>query len=497
MMQFAIKYYLVSAILLLSFTVSSYGQDKTAMNYMSQLDSTQIKETLTKLASDEFEGRGTGEKGGDMTTNYLAEYLKKINVSPGNNGSYFQNIGALVRDKGQKRFELNDYNYQDDYSYENISKNDSIIGADKILFVGYGVYSSTYNDYENMNITDKVIMMIDDVPSNKFGLDYFINPLTENYLKQKHPKAIIKVKPGFRSYSHSTSRWVMFPQDERGAYIPTIYVNERLANKILEPTNKTIKQINYEVEKSGKSPSTEINSSFVFAGDYSFEDAKANNVIAYIEGRDLKDEYIVLMAHHDHDGMRYGNIYNGADDNASGVSGVLEITRMLAKAKKEGKNPRRSIIVLLPTAEEKGLIGSKHYVNNPIFSLEKTVACVNLDMIGRINGAYESKGNDYVFVVSHKTMSGNLPQVLEQVNNNSLNLTTDYKYTSPGDSESHFSRSDQYSFAEKNIPAIMFTSGEHKDYHRTSDDTEFIDFDGLLKRTKLAFLLVWELANAN
>lgn len=474
-----------------------YGQDKTALHYASLIDSTNLKTTLSKLASDEFEGRGTAEKGGEMTINYLADYLKGKGVTAGNKGSYFQNIGAAIRVGGQKRFLFNNFDYVSDYSYENTMFNDSVISADKVLFAGYGIYSSTYNDYANMDITDKVVMVIDDKPANKFGLEYAIKPLTDEYFKQKCPKAVIKVRPGFRSYSDYSYRRVMFSQDNRGVNIPEVSVNERLANKLLESTGKTIKQIAYEVEMSGASPSVEIDVPLAFSGNNRYEDAKVNNVVAIIEGRDLKDQYVVISAHHDHDGKQYNAIYNGADDNASGVAGVLEIATVLAKAKKEGKGPRRTVVILFPAAEERGLHGSKFYADNPIYSLDRTVACINLDMIGRVGYDYEGKGNNYVYIVNHKTMSGDLVQQTESINNNSLKLTLDYKHTSPGDNNQYFSRSDQYNFAEKGVPSIMFSSGEHKDYHKTTDDAEFIDFDGAWKRTKLAFLLIWDLANSD
>lgn len=474
-----------------------FAQDKNALHYVSLIDSTNLRIVLTKLASDEFEGRGSGEPGGEMTTKYLGEYLKNKGIVAANKGSYFQNIEAAIRDKGQKRFELSNFNYKDDYSYDNTSKTDSLIVVDNIIFAGYGIYSSTYNDFANVDITDKLIMVIDDTPASRYGINYAVNEQTEDFFKQKRPKGIIKVQNGFRNFSSYAYRRVIFPGEYKESNIANIKVNERLANKILESTGKTIKQIAYEVETSSKSPSVEINVPITFTGDYWYEDAKTNNVVAIIEGRDLKNEYIILSAHHDHDGKRYDNIYNGADDNASGVSSVLEIANILAKAKKEGKGPRRSVIVLLPAAEEKGLIGSRYYTENPLYPLAKTVACVNLDMMGRISYDYESKNNNYVYVVNHKTMSGLLPQKLESINSNTLNLTLDYKHTMPGDNERYFSRSDQYNFADKGIPSLMLTSGEHKDYHKPTDDTALIDFDGLYKRTKLAFLLVWDLANSD
>ncbi|MDR2038894.1 MAG: M28 family peptidase [Bacteroidales bacterium] len=485
----------IISILFLLVPIVVFGQDKTALHYASLIDSSNMKVTLARLASDEFEGRGTGEKGGELTVSYISEYLKDKKIPAGNNGSYIQNIGAKVREKGNKCFFLDNFDYQEDYSYENMIMHDTIISSDHLLFVGYGVYSATYNDFESVDISGKVIMMLNDQPVNKFGLNYAIHPKSEDYLTAKRPKVIIRVRQDFRTYSSHSYKQILF-RDEKES-IPELFVNERLANKILEPTGKTVKQIAYEVEKTGAPPSVKIDKTVIFNGNNRYLDAKANNVIGFIEGSDLKDEYVVISAHHDHDGKPYNTVYNGADDNASGVSSVLEIASVLAKAKKEGKGPRRSVIILFPAAEEKGLYGSQYYAEHPLYPLEKTIACVNIDMVGRVSYDYETRDNNYVYLVNHKTMSGNLTGLVEEINKNSLRLTLDYTYTSPGDIQRYFSRSDQYNFAQKGVPSIMFTSGEHKDYHKPTDDYELIDFNGAWKRTRLAFLLIWELANAD
>jgi Zn-dependent M28 family amino/carboxypeptidase len=152
---------------------------------------------------------------------------------------------------------------------------------------------------------------------------------------------------------------------------------------------------------------------------------------------------------------------------------------------------------LFPTAEEAGLYGSFHYVNNPIFPLEKTVACVNLDMLGRVDKKFENITDDYVYISNHNDMSGTLVQRLEDVNKASYDLTLDYKYSTPGDPEHFFERSDQYNFAVRDIPSIFLTSGDHDDYHRPTDDTEKINFKALQKRTQLAFLFIRDLANSS
>ncbi len=128
------------------------------------------------------------------------------------------------------------------------------------------------------------------------------------------------------------------------------------------------------------------------------------------------------------------------------------------------------------------------------FLLDKKI---NLDMIGRFSYQYMQQDKDYVYIVRDKLKSGNLTEWIEPINASTTQLTLDYEYSSPEDPKSLFNFSDNYSFAQKGIPSVSFTSGEHKDYHKPSDDEKLIDYDALLKRTKLAFLVVWELANSD
>jgi hypothetical protein len=472
--------------------------DKYALSYVSQLDSTNLRKTLTILASNEFEGRGTGEAGGKKTQNYLADYLKEKGIKQGNTTSYFQNIEAFNNEKREKQFIFNDFNYQGHYAYNNTSHQDTVISADEIIFVGYGLYSESYNDFSQVDISNKVVMMITGEPKNKFGIDISQKNKNSDYFIKKKPKALIMIEQGFQSY-YQYSDNLTFEQNEISELdlIPRIKVNELLGNKLLEPVNKTVKQVIAEVEKESASPQLNLPDKIALNGFFRHKNADACNVIGLIEGSDLKDEYVILSAHHDHEGNKYGNIYNGANNNASGVSSLLEIASVLSKAKKEGKGPRRSVVILLTAGKEKGLIGSKYYASNPIFPLNETVACINIEMLGRTSTEYENKGNNYVCVVDHKTQSGNLKQRLEDINSASLQLELDYSHGDSGSGERYFYSFDQCSFAYKGVPSIMLTSGMYADYKKHTDDTELIDFDGLLKRTKLAFLFLWEIVNVD
>ena len=220
---------------------------------------------------------------------------------------------------------------------------------------------------------------------------------------------------------------------------------------------------------------------------------RGENVLGYIEGTDLKDELIIITAHYDHLGKHDSLIFNGADDDASGVAGAMEIAEAFMLAKKEGFGPRRSILVMPVSGEEKGLLGSKYYTDNPIYPLEKTVANLNIDMIGRLDD-WHSTGN-YVYLIGSDRLSYDLHNINEEINKKYTGLELDYKYNDEEDPNRYYYRSDHYNFAKNNIPVIFYFNGVHEDYHRPSDTIEKLDFNKIKNITKLVFLTAWELAN--
>lgn len=223
----------------------------------------------------------------------------------------------------------------------------------------------------------------------------------------------------------------------------------------------------------------------------------SENVVAYIKGSEKPDEYIVISAHYDHVGITNGEIYNGADDNGSGTTALLEMARMLQIAYKNGNKPKRSIVFLHCTGEEYGLHGSRYFVNSKIIPLENIVADLNVDMIGRRDFVYEKNKKDYIYLVGSDKLSTELHDISEAMNKKYTNLTLDYTYNAEKHPEMIYYRSDHYNFAKFNIPVIFYYSGEHADYHKPTDTVDKIDFDQMLKRTQLIFVTAWELANRN
>ncbi|WP_010521126.1 M28 family metallopeptidase [Aquimarina agarivorans] len=222
---------------------------------------------------------------------------------------------------------------------------------------------------------------------------------------------------------------------------------------------------------------------------------KSENVIAFLEGTEYPDELIVISAHYDHLGINAnGGIYNGADDNGSGTTSILQIAEAFAKAKKEGAGPKRSILFLHFTGEEKGLYGSRYYTENPLFPLKNTVCDLNIDMIGRIDDEHSNAPN-YIYIIGSDRLSNELHLINEAINNKYTLFNLDYKYNKKSDPNRFYYRSDHYNFAKNDIPIIFYFNGVHDDYHKITDEVDKINYDLLTKRSKLIFYTAWELAN--
>ncbi|MCC7525831.1 MAG: M28 family peptidase, partial [Chitinophagaceae bacterium] len=225
---------------------------------------------------------------------------------------------------------------------------------------------------------------------------------------------------------------------------------------------------------------------------------QSSNVLGLLEGSDLKDEYVVLTAHYDHLGKKNETIWFGADDDGSGTVAVLELAKAFAKAKAEGKGPRRSILFMTVSGEEKGLWGSDYYSSHPAFPLAHTTVNLNIDMIGRIDPSRSyGDSSNYIYVIGDDKLSSDLKPISETVNKKYSKLELDYKYNDPKDPQRIYYRSDHYNFAKKGVPVIFYFSGLHPDYHRPTDTPDKINYGLMLKRTQLVFYTAWDMANRN
>jgi hypothetical protein len=220
----------------------------------------------------------------------------------------------------------------------------------------------------------------------------------------------------------------------------------------------------------------------------------SQNVVAYIKGSEFPDEVLVISAHSDHLGVTDSLVNPGADDNGSGTSAILEIAEAFSIAKAKGFGPKRSILFLHLTGEEEGLYGSRYYIEHPIFSLYRTVANLNIDMIGRID-KYHKDNPNYIYLIGSDRISTELHYISETANSEFTHLELDYKYNDENDPNRYYTRSDHYNFAQQGVPVIFYFNGEHEDYHQPTDTADKINYPLLEKRTKLIFITAWYLAN--
>ena len=219
-----------------------------------------------------------------------------------------------------------------------------------------------------------------------------------------------------------------------------------------------------------------------------------HNMGGLIVGTDLKQEVVVISAHYDHLGNEGNRIFYGADDNASGTAAVLGVASVFDSLRQVGVRSRRSVLFVLFSGEEGGLLGSKYFVYNSPIPLNQLVADLNVDMVGRVDDAHRKK-TDYCYLLTNHE-SRKLQQLAERVNAESVHLSiNEGGYDTKNDPEQHFYRSDHYNFAKAGVPALFFTNGSHSDYHKPSDTPERINYDVLAKRATLVFQTAWALAN--
>lgn len=488
--------------------------DPLAQKYASEITVQSATKHLTILASDEFEGRDTGKPGGEKAAKYLEDEFRKLNLTGPVNGSYRQAV-ELVESKFEvKGFSINgkDRKMGDGYFMTGAGEQTSVESSD-IVFVGYGISSDKYDDLKGLDISGKVVLLINESePLNSKGVSY-ISGTTElsewatqrnkriQAIQAKNPKLILAVSSEvpnmLKRFGNNFSRArIMLAEDlkKASANVAVAHISTEIADEFLKKSKTSLADLKAKIAKSGK-PASKVYPAAIQANyGTNVTPVKADNVMGYLEGSDLKDELVVISAHYDHVGIEGGEIFNGADDDGSGTTGVLEMAKAFAKSKAEGNGPRRSMLFLAVTAEEKGLLGSDYYSRHPIFPLENTVTNLNIDMIGRIDPPHEANPN-YIYLIGSDKLSSELHAISEKANQTYVQMDLDYKYNDPNDPERIYYRSDHYNFAKHGIPVIFYFNGVHADYHKASDTVDKINFDMLVKRTKLVFHTAWDVAN--
>lgn len=492
----------------LAYTQAEVKLDSSAMQFAATITSADLKQHLTVLASDEYEGRETGEKGQKIAAEYVSNHFSEIGLKAiDENKNYLQEFELQSLKFSSSK--INDgVLYQDFlfYGLENVSIQDK-----DFVFVGFGIENENYNNYEGIDVKGKVVLFLEGEPfvdgnsviTGSQELSEWASGSTKKIELAKSKGALESVlisaqtetdfalmasrlkhyyeKPGL--VQMGTSRDARFSISETFA-IKLFNSNEKKFQKVKSKLNK---KANYVNKVEGGKITVELNVEEGVVG--------TENIIGMVEGTDLANEAIVISAHYDHIGVRDGKVFNGADDDGSGTVAVMELAQAFAEAKKAGHGPRRSIIFMGMTGEEKGLLGSEYYSENPIFPLENTVTNLNIDMIGRLDEDHED-GN-YVYLIGTNMLSADLHNISEEANKMYKNIDLDYRFNSLEDKNRFYYRSDHYNFAKHGIPVIFYFNGVHEDYHKHTDTIEKILFDKMENITQLVFYTAWEIVNRN
>lgn len=478
--------YLMVALLatLLSFQVA--GQDMQIVKYASTITVPDLQKHLNYLASDELEGRDTGEKGQKLAAEYLVNFYKEIGLTGPVNGSYLQ------------PFQLSSVSWKDvslKVGRQKLANNEDFVfigdgdtrGTEKTDLVFLGVAND--ENLKKVDVRDKLAAV--------WAIGESAQASRQKVMEAGAKGIIIVTMEGQANFDRIASRYKSMAErgrmgfDKPTVQEPVFMVSSDKMAALFETSVDELK------EAAKHNPAAISTQKASYKVKKTKETIDTENVLGFLEGTDKKEEVLVISSHYDHIGVNSdGQINNGADDDGSGTVAVMEIAEAFALAAREGKRPRRSILFLNVSAEEKGLLGSEYYADNPIFPLENTVNNLNIDMIGRIGYEYEDAENqDYVYVIGSEMLSSQLKVISDYNNITYTNLILDYKYDAPDDPNRFYYRSDHYNFAKHNIPVIFYFNGVHDDYHQPTDTVDKIEWDLLKKRTKLIFHTAWDLVN--
>jgi len=462
------------------------------------ITSAEIISHIRYLASDALEGREAGTPGSEKAARYVARMFEKAGLRPaGDDGTYFQTFPIPPRAAmGETNFFLLSVKGRTEglrpgVDYSPLGVTEDGLRAGEIIFAGYGISAPElgYDNYGGLDTRGKIVLALRYAPP---GLDRRGRYREYSSLRHKiatamdkGARAVIFTTPASRSEEEDLASAALdVPPAVRG--MQAIIVRRDVAEEILSASGRSLGEMEKALAGGVGSPlplpgaRAEIRTELLRSG------GGASNVLGYIEGRDpaVRGEVIVVGAHYDHLGMRASGgaetadyIYNGADDNASGVAGLMELAEYFAS---KSERPRRSLVFAAFSGEEKGLLGSSYYVSNRKHAPGRIIAMVNLDMIGRLGG----NG----ITVFGWTSSPAWRPVIDAARS-SAGLAVEYGGRAPGPS-------DQHAFLMSGIPAVQLSTGIHGDYHTPFDEWPRINPEGTAAVIRAAAELVGYLANA-
>ncbi len=503
--------------ILAAFAIAAQASDlplpsPDATNSINVVD---LKKHLSFLASDELGGRYTFSQGNRIAARYLASQLESYGFrGAAREGSFFQKVPLAYRTvdlaKSTLTFNLADakkeFKYGDDFLTQKLM--DMNVKGELVL-VGYGIVSSKSkrDDYEGIDAKGKIVVVITAEPQALKAAGIEDDETIERTAMDRGAVAMILISSTdvwhFLRGTTSGEQLNLPPRPNKsGKLFPTVQAGPNLIKTIATAVSKTPSSLMVFDGKPMKAAT--LNYTAELKLSVSVKDVPpAQNVTAVLEGSDakLKDEYVVVSAHYDHlETSGDGQVYNGADDDASGTSSVLEIAQAFSM-----ERPKRSILIVFHTGEELGLFGSEFNTDyEPVVPLNKIVANLNLDMVGRSRAEGDTDARDKeltdknsIYIIGSDKLSTEFHKLNEQTNADTQKMRFDYLYNNENHPQRFYYRSDHYNYGKHGIPIVFYFTGVHRDYHQTTDDVEKIDFAKMERIDRMIFAFGWRLANLN
>ncbi|MFC2085295.1 M20/M25/M40 family metallo-hydrolase [Bacteroidota bacterium] len=474
-----------------------------------------IRSNLEFLAHDLLEGREATSRGARVASLYIARELQKYGVKPfGDNGTYYQSFDMTLKGfvPGVK-IELLKKNKEEMLFGEHfiISKrgmpDSSFAGIETdVVFAGYGITAEEfdYDDYENLDIKGKIVLLYDDMPESED--ETIFNPKKhKKYIYWSTKRSIAQEKGAIGVLIIPTEQfmrsWLRYKnradspsfglpdttqkQEEDEKLIPLVVLNNKGLSLLLADEDITTEELLAGYGELTFPKYFTLKNKLKISYRTFTETRKARNVIGILEGNDenLKNEFITIGGHYDHVGANGGNVYNGADDNGSGTVAILECARTLSAA----NDNERSILFIFHTAEEKGLLGAKYLTNN-VDWVSKAVVNINIDMVGR-------ESVDSIHCIGSDKLSSELYELVEEINSDGDYFTLDYRFNAEDDPNRYYYRSDHVHYVNKNIPIVFFYDYMRQDYHKPTDTAEKINYTKIYKITRLVHDLALTISN--
>lgn len=466
-----------------------FAQNDAVVRYANTITPASLKAKLSVIASAEMEGRETATPGQKRAAAYIENHFKNLGLLPGTSSGYQMHYPIYVDTLMDASLTINGKKFAlgQDYSVEINSIPTGNWTINSVVYAGAGVVSETKDDYKGLNVKNQWVLIDDGTsaettPVRRLGL---LRRKVEQ-ARLKGAKGVILITSDFPKKNNSLKGNMYLKKGITNA--PVLSISYQAASSIFNQPVDSSADLS-KIQPSALNTKTHL---YVYKRAIMLE---SSNVIGVMPGTDKKDEYVLLTSHYDHIGKRGNDIYYGADDDGSGTTSVLQMAEAFAEAKADGYGPRRTIVFITVSGEEKGLLGSEFYSENPVFPLNKTSVDLNTDMVGRIDpNRKEGDSTNYVYVIGEDKLSSDLIKITDSVNSQYSKLEIDRRFNA-NDPNRYYYRSDHYNFAKKGVPIMFYFNGTHADYHRTTDTVDKINFDLMAKRVKLIFNTAWVMAN--